>query len=269
MIDYHTHTYLCRHAQGTLEEYVEIAREKGLQEIGFADHFPLDLMGHKPKDQVTMNGDELELYLEMVEKASRAADEIQVKTGIEIDYIPGKIEKVTSILDEYPFDYIIGSIHFMGDWDFTHPYYADEFNRCSLDEVYEKYFSLVGEACKSGLIDIIGHVDVVKKFDYRLGESALMPFYDELAKVLRDTGVCLEVNTGGLDAPVKEIYPSKELLQQCVRMEVDVVLGSDAHAPKQVGRYFPEAIEFMREAGVKKITRFSKRKRSSLPLESG
>ncbi len=267
MIDYHLHTYLCCHARGTLEEYVQCARQNGLREVGFADHFPLGLMDFTPKTQVTMEASELDGYMQMVRQTAQAAEGIAVKTGVEVDYIPGKTDLAKSQLELYPFDYVMGSIHFMDDWDFTHPYYSGEFEDCSLEEVYARYFSLVRDACYSGLFDIIGHIDVVKKFGYRLEKKLVMPFYEEIAGLLHKKDICLEVNTAGLDAPVNELYPSQEMLNICARHGVRMVLGSDAHSPEQVGRHFSRAMDALREAGVKEITCFEGRKGYSVPLE--
>ena len=266
-MDYHLHTYLCRHAGGTLPEYVEYARKRGLREIGFADHFPLSVMDFVPQIQVTMEPDELDTYLEMVSEVASSAEGMTVKTGIELDYIPAKMQKASSILAQYPFDYVIGSVHFMDDWDLTHPYHIQGFEERCLEDVYERYFTMVQEACQSGCIDIIGHVDAVKKFNYCLSPELLMTYYEEVAKVLSDTGVCLEVNTAGFDAPVKEMYPHQLLLEECVRRGVNIVMGSDAHAPEEVGRYFPYATGVLREAGVTQLTHFERRKPYQVSLE--
>jgi histidinol-phosphatase (PHP family) len=266
MIDYHVHTYLCRHALGEPRDYVDVALKKGLKEIGIADHFPLELMGITPKAKVSMDADELELYFRMVREASRTGG-ITVKTGIELDYAPGKMEKLATVLKDYPFDYIIGSVHFMGDWDFTHPYSAGEFEKRPIEEVYEQYFTLVCGACRSGLIDIIGHIDVVKKFNYRPSEKFLQPWYEKLAKLLRETGVCLELNTSGLDMPAGEFYPAPALLSRCIDEGVNIVLGSDAHTPEDVGRHFPLAMDMLREMGVRETVVFSRRKGVLQPLE--
>ena len=265
MIDYHTHTYLCCHAEGTVKEYVDVAVERGLNEIGFADHFPLSLMDVEPKAPVTMKAEEMKLYLQMVGEVAKR-DDIVIKTGIELDYIPRETIKLRSMLEGLPLDYIIGSIHFMEDWDFSHPYFAHEYEERSIEDVYEKYYSMVIEACSSGLFDIIGHVDVIKKFGYRPGVKALDNYYREVALILADRGVCLEVNTSGLDAPVNEIYPAKGLIKYCIDNKVNFTLGSDAHAPDQVGRYFPETIEMLKGMGLKEIIRFNKRKGSQVML---
>lgn len=260
MIDYHLHTPLCRHAVGSLEEYVEEARRKGLAEIGFADHFPLGLLDFVPEEPVTMKPEELEGYLHEVREVSRRSD-IPVKLGMEVDYLPGKTGKAAEILQQCGLDYIIGSVHFMDGWDFTHPHFAGGFKIQSLESVYRRYFSLVREACYSGLFDIIGHIDVVKKFGYCPGNEILISLYQETARVLKDTGMVLEVNTAGLAAPVKEIYPGESLLQICLQEGVAVTLGSDAHSPSQVGRYFSEARKMLYKMGLKTVSAFSQRER--------
>ncbi|MBW6464388.1 MAG: histidinol-phosphatase HisJ family protein, partial [Firmicutes bacterium] len=127
MIDYHLHTSRCCHAIGTLEEYLAEAMEKGLKEIGFADHFPLGLLDYTPRAPVTMNPGELEEYIDEVEALKSSTTAIKIKLGIEVDYLPGTEEKLEQLLKQYPFDFVIGSIHFMHDWDFTHPVYADTY----------------------------------------------------------------------------------------------------------------------------------------------
>lgn len=258
LIDYHLHTSLCRHAIGSLDEYVEAALQKGLSEIGFADHFPLGLLDFWPEEPVTMDPGELEGYLRDIREVALRS-EIPVKTGLEVDYLPGKTEKTGELLRRCALDYVIGSVHFMGSWDFTHPRFSSQFQGCSLENLYRSYFDLVWKACYSGLFDIIGHIDVIKKFGYRPGRDFLVSLYGETARVLRETGVALEINTAGLVSPARELYPSEELLQVCLQEGVAVTLGSDAHSPSQVGRFFPEARTMLRRMGLEAITAFSNR----------
>lgn len=233
MIDYHLHTSRCCHATGTLQEYLAEAEKKNLLEIGFADHFPLDLLGHTPRVQVTMHGDELEEYIEQVEELKKASGNPQVKLGIEIDYIPGTEARLAKLLAQYDFDYIIGSIHFMGSWDFTHPVYADVYREKDISGLYNAYFKLVWDACRCGLFDIIGHIDVIKKFGYRPAEN-LESLWIKTAGLLKESGTCLELNTAGQDAPVGDFYPDRRLLEICCSEGVSITLGSDAHGPDQV-----------------------------------
>ncbi len=265
MIDYHLHTTRCCHATGSLSDYLAEAEMKGLREVGFADHFPLGLLGFEPRAQVTMEPDELEQYIVDVEGLKSETKAPSVKLGVEVDYIPGTEEKLARLLEKYNFDYITGSIHFMGRWDFTHPVYAEDYNNCDLEFLYRKYFDLVKDLCKSGLFDIIGHLDVIKKFDYR-PDIDLDPLRRETARLLKDTGVCFELNTAGRDAPVGDFYPDQKFIQACFSEGVSVTLGSDAHAPEQVGRYLTEAVSALKAAGYTELAVFDRRQRKSMPL---
>ncbi|HHX87059.1 MAG TPA: histidinol-phosphatase HisJ family protein [Firmicutes bacterium] len=266
MIDYHIHTSLCGHASGTLSQYLVLAREKGLQEIGFADHFPLGLLGYAPRNKVTMEPEELAGYMAEVRQLNGRFPEVTVRLGVEVDFLPGKSSIIAKQLAGYSFDYVIGSVHFIEGWDFTHPDRAGEYEDKDLRELYDRYFNLVWEACRSGLFDIIGHVDVIKKFGYALPEPEMEAYWVETARVLKQTGTCLELNTAGRDAPVKQFYPGYRGLEICFQEGVPITLGSDAHAPQQVGRYFTEALELLRRAGYQKLTGFSRRRQLFIDL---
>lgn len=266
MIDYHLHTARCCHATGTLEDYLAEAEAKQLQEIGFADHFPLELLNYTPRVQVTMHPGELEEYIRQVENLKDRANGLIVKVGIEVDYLPGTEEKLANLLSQYRFDYVIGSIHFMDDWDFTHPCYADDYKNQDILALYSRYFNLLRELCLSRLFDIVGHIDVIKKFGYR-PDGDLEFFWNETAGILAKTETAFELNTAGRDAPVGEFYPDRRFLEICSREGVAVTTGSDAHCPEQVGRYFPEAIRLLFEAGYSELAVFDQRQKSSRPLQ--
>jgi histidinol-phosphatase (PHP family) len=265
MIDYHLHTSRCCHAAGIPQEYLATAEILDLREVGFADHFPLGLLDFTPRVQVTMLPAELNDYLEEIEKLKALSRKVRVKTGIEIDYLPGTEEKLDQLLKEYKFDYVIGSIHFLDEWDFTHPVYADTYKERDLDALYGTYFELVWSACRSGFFDIIGHIDVVKKFGYR-PRGAIDHYMEETARVLAETGTSFELNTAGRDAPVGEFYPDRRLLEAALAHGVTITTGSDAHSPEQVGRYFYEAEKLLREVGYRELATFTNRTRSQIPL---
>jgi len=123
----------------------------------------------------------------------------------------------------------------------------------------------VWEACASGLFDIIGHIDVIKKFGYKPQES-LEQYWYKTARVLKQTGTCLELNTAGRDAPVGEFYPARRFLEICRAAGVPVTLGSDAHGPDQVGRHFAEGTALLKAAGYTELAVFTGRKRNGLRL---
>jgi len=261
MIDYHVHTYRCCHATGSPEEYVAEAKRLGLAELGFADHFPLGMLDYEPRVQVTMLPEELEEYLEQVEILKGYSESLIIKTGIEIDYLPGTEKKLEKLLELYQFDYVIGSIHFMEGWDFTHPVYADTYQDRDLDALYDQYFKLVWATINTGLFDIIGHIDVIKKFGFRPAGS-LEYYWQKTSKILAESETCFELNTAGRDAPVGDFYPDRRLLELAAAEGVRVVTGSDAHSPDQVGRYFDDARALLLETGFRETVSFQKRCKS-------
>jgi len=118
MHDYHMHYHICHHAEGELHEYVERAIELGLQEIGFSEHIPIPGLDD-PTGRMAPH--EFEKYIRDVTDAQNNYSEIDIRFGIEADYLPPFMDVIEKFLAEYPFDYVIGSVHFVGDWDFSNP----------------------------------------------------------------------------------------------------------------------------------------------------
>lgn len=266
MIDYHMHTPLCHHALGEPSEYLAAARRKGLLEIGFADHYPLGLLGMVPENGVSMSPAELPGYIREIGALGAAESTVKVKLGVEVDYLPGKEGDLARQLGGAPFDFVIGSVHFIDDWDFTHPRHADHYESAALPQIYRRYFELIWQACAAGLFDIIGHIDVIKKFGHRLSDSEMEPYWERTACALKENDLCFELNTAGKAAPAGEFYPARRLLELCHARGVPVTLGSDAHDPGQVGRYFEGALALLRQVGYRELAIFSKRRRSFIPL---
>ena len=242
--DYHTHTELCGHATGRPIEYIQAAQTLGLLHIGIADHLPL-LPDADP--HLTMDIPTLPDYVAEVQ-ALKAEFPDYVLLGIEADYRPETVGEVADLLEAYPFDYVIGSVHFLDDWAFDDPRYLAEYAHRDIDEVWVQYFELVGDAAESGLFNILGHMDLVKKFGYRptrtLGKE-LTRLVDRIARA----GTLVEINTAGLHKPVGEAYPDPEILHRLREAGVPITFGSDAHAPDQVGRDFRHAVDLARSAG--------------------
>ncbi len=264
MLDYHIHTYRCCHASGTMAEYLEEAQRKGLTEIGFADHFPLEMLGYTPEIQVSMKADELDEYLADVRKIQDNAV-IPVRLGIEIDFFSGCEAVTGELLAAHPFDYVIGSVHFLNGWDFTYPGQIDRFKSADMDNLYEEYFRAIGQLAKSGLFDIVGHLDVVKKFGF-FPQRSWDGLMRETCTILAKSGICIEVNTSGWRAPVNEAYPSQAFLKTCKETGIPVTLGSDAHCPQDVGSGLNRAATMLRSLGFMEIAAFSQRKRTMRPL---
>jgi len=244
--DYHMHTPLCGHAVGQPQEYVEHAIKMGLREIGFSDHAP---MVHEPMPEVTMAFDELPLYQAMIEDVQkRFSPQITIKVALEADFIPGFEAKTKAIIDGYPYDYIIGSVHFIDDWAFDDPATREYWKVHNVNTVYRKYYALLRESAKTGFFQIIGHPDLPKKFGARATED-MTDEVQATAKVFKDTGVAIEINTAGLRKPIAEMYPAIDCLKIYRQAGVPLSFGSDAHAPHDVGKDFDKAFDLAKAAG--------------------
>jgi histidinol-phosphatase (PHP family) len=250
------HTPLCGHATGEPAEYAARAVALGLTEIGFSDHSPL--IAHE-RANISMRLSELPVYHKMIRGVQQAYyGRLNIKLGIEADYVPGH-EKVTGeILAGFPYDYVIGSVHFMKDWGFDNPEEIKQWETADVARVYRDYYALLRQSAESGLFDIIGHVDLVKKFGHRSPEDQA-PEVRKTAETFKDSGVVIEINTAGLRKPVGEIYPSLEALKIYREFRVPVTFGSDAHQPDDVGRDFAAAARLARDAGYEEYVSFRNR----------
>jgi histidinol-phosphatase (PHP family) len=242
--DYHTHSVRCGHACGTPAEYVAAAQAAGLLAIGVADHLPL-LPHHDP--ELSMEACELDDYVAEVRELKERFPGF-VLLGIEADYRPGTVDEVRSLLGSQPFDYVIGSVHHLDDWGFDDPRQIHRYDSVDIDDLWVDYFELVGEAAESGMFTIMGHLDLVKKFGYRASRS-LDAELDRLLMRIARAGVAVEINTAGLHKPVKEAYPSPEILRKLRVAGIPITFGSDAHRPEEVGRDFAHAADLAAAAG--------------------
>ena len=257
MIDYHIHTSLSD-GSGEHEDYLTQAEKTGLREIGISDHLVLrPCSWSMPVKKIP------EWRRRMTGLRKKAGTSCGVKFGMEVDYFPDKEEEIAGILKKLPLDYVIGSIHFLGTWNFDSS--PEGYEEWDLRNVYNYYYGLVQKSALSGLFDVIGHLDLVKKFGHRLteGTSELM---HETMRAIKKGDVVVELNTSGMNKPCRDFYPSKNLLEMMYEYQIPVTLGSDAHNPGQVGQYFDEATDLLKEIGFREITVFSERKRSTMQL---
>jgi len=168
--------------------------------------------------------------------------------GIEADYRPDTFDDVRGLLESYPFDYVIGSVHYLDGWPFDDPRQRHTWDGREIEDVYRRYFDLVGEAAETGAFTLIGHLDLVKKWGHR-PPRPLEDAARALAERIARAEVVVEVNTAGLRKPVAELYPDVTLLRLLREQGVAVTFGSDAHSPQDVGRDFDAALAAVREAG--------------------
>jgi histidinol-phosphatase (PHP family) len=249
--DYHVHTTLSD-GKNTHEEMVLSAIEKGFGEIGFSDHFCIK----QPKSWAVGAESIVKLEEKVDEMRVKFGDRITILFGVETDYFRDSEEEIREVLKKFNFDYIIGSIHFLDDWNYDTD--RSRYAEFSNDFLYEWYFGEIQSAAKSGLFDILGHPDLIKKFGI-WPESSKLELFEQTAAVFAQSGVAYEINTSGKDRPCGEFFPGRDLTRAMHHAGVPVTMGSDSHQKEQIGRYFEEARTFLKEIGYTKITRFKNR----------
>lgn len=266
LVDYHIHTRRCGHATGDPAAFVAAARARGLREIGFADHIPQYFLPVAERDPgLAMAAEELDAYVTEVLALGRENRDLPVRLGIEADYVPGKEEALAAILQSYPFDYVLGSIHYLDGWGFDNPAAIAGYAGKDIDLLYRDYCRLLQRMVATGLFDVVAHPDLLKKFGYRpRGDVAAL--YEETVRAIAAAGVVVEVNTAGLRQPVGEIYPAPFFLSLCYRYDVPVTLGSDAHRPEDVGRDLNHAVDLLLRIGYREVVTFEGRRRRPLSL---
>ena len=253
IIDLHNHTPRCNHAEGSLDAFIQSALKKGIEIFGFADHAPMDFDG-----KYRMGFDEMQEYeSEVRDAAERYRGRIEILLGYEVDWLPGHMDE--RVLGA-KVDYLIGSVHFLSGWGFDNPEFLDRWHEQDVDEVWQKYFGEIAAMAKSGLFDIVGHLDLIKVFGYRprndirtLAESAL----DTIAR----SDMVLELNAAGWRKPVAEAYPSLDLLRMAYERKIPITFSSDAHRPDQVGYKMRELHDLARTAGYDEAASFRNRER--------
>ena len=251
-----------------MEAYLAAAQKNGLAEIGFADHLPLYFFTPEATPAgYAMRREQLPDYVAAVGQLREKSGGVRVKLGIEADYAPGFTESLAELLKTQPFDYVLGSVHFIDGWSFDNEQEIAQYQKWKLWDLYERYFTLLQQAAASGYFDVMAHPDLIKKFGF-VPEQSLLPLYEDTVRVFKKAGVCLEVNTAGLRYPIRELYPAPAFLKLAVSSGIPLTLGSDAHKPEQVAAGFKAALALMKEIGCRELTVFNQRQRSKYKLNS-
>jgi histidinol-phosphatase (PHP family) len=269
IVDYHMHL---RDERGgiaftpdTAESYVERARERGIDEVGFTEHvyyFRETAELWKVPYLSERCVFELAVYCDAVLEARGRG--LPVKLGLEVDYVGERQPRLAELLDPYPWDFLLGSVHWLGD--VAVDMQPGVWGETSVEEVWERYFAAVRELAGGGTIDVLAHLDLAKIFGSRPNEQVRARLYGEASEAITASGLAVEISTAGLRKPVGELYPDPELLADCVRRGIGVTLASDAHEPRLVGEDFVLALAAAREAGCETVTVFEGRVGRQEPL---
>ena len=276
LTDYHLHlrpddegtTFERYFTAENVERYLDAARVAGIEELGVSEHVyrfrqALDLWQHPLWVENAV--DDVDAYCEFVRGTP-------LRLGIECDYIPGAEERTAALLEARDFDYVVGSVHFIGDGDaaIDHKGFDVWEGNGDPDEVWRRYFEMLADAARSGLFDILAHPDLVKVW----GRATPLPdrdpraYYEPAVEAIAESGIAVEISTAGIRKPVGELYPSRQFAEMCVEAGASFALSSDAHLPEQIGFEYDRAVQFMDELGIGELCVFEQRQRSLAPLGS-
>jgi histidinol-phosphatase (PHP family) len=254
---------------GNVERYREAAEERGIEELGVAEHIhrfvqSLDVWQHPWYRHWAR--DDIDEYCDFLRGAG-------LKVGIEADFLPGREDRLQNLLEARDWDYVVGSVHFLRDDAVDlhgEPDWAawDIWRGTDPERVWCAYFETLGEAARTGMFDILAHPDLVKVFAGRVPvpEGDLRRFYERAMDGIAESDVAVEVSTAGLRKPAGEIYPAPAFLEMCLDAGRPVALSSDAHLPEQLGYAYERAVELLDGLGVTEIAVFEGRSREMEPL---
>lgn len=244
----------------TISEFVRAAIAAGLDELGFAEHYTLTPDGRQVSWSMPASG--LPDYFRALHAARKeAGDRLIVRFGLEADFIPETVERLRETLAAYPLDYVIGSVHFVGD------FLTDEdpslWNALSPDErndMIRDYWSCVARMAKSRVFDIVGHLELYKKF----GNRPTIDISRDIAAALdavAESGMAVELNTSGMHY-AGEMYPSQAILLECHKRGIPSLVTADAHHIDHILRGYSAGVTELRSVGYTQQAVFEGRKMS-------
>ena len=290
MGDYHVHIH--PHVPGPgdpepgtfppehIERYVDQALERGVDEVCFTEHLyrmreagPVlgEFWAGESEDVAAPTRrfvtEERNLPIDgYVTAVTEAKDRgLPVLLGLEVDFFPNTVDAVLDLLDPYPWDLLLGSVHWIGGFAIDVDDVIHEFDRRGVDQVYERYFALEVELARSGTVDVLAHADLVKNHGHR-PTRPMDAWYAEVAAAAAESGTAVEVSSAGLGEPCAEIYPAPDFLTAFKRAGVAITMASDAHRPSGTAWAFDEVAAAARNAGYTERLAIAGRKGTPVPL---
>jgi len=263
LMDLHVHSALSHDGQGSIAEYCEAAARQGMRAIGFCEHLDLD------PDDVYCGRHDYERYrAEIGEARAKWGDRLTILMGAEVGFVPRIKDEIAAFLSGHAYDYVVGSVHavFDGKAGVSEEYDALEtFARYEFMDLYLEYFETMAEMVKSGLFDVVGHLDLIQRFgvNYRDEPLEYGRFFGPLKRILEGAvkrQMPIEINTSGLRQAPRATYPPREILRLYRELNGEwVVVGSDAHSPAELGQGIPVALRLARETGLDNFALFHDR----------
>ncbi len=290
MIDYHLH--LWPHSDSSVDfvldqvaQYCEQAATEGVSELALTEHAHrfVDVRavmgdfwlrtGHEPTSKALgaymdwHARNSLEKYVELAVAAKSAG--LPVKVGLEVDYVEGRMDELSALYAQYPFDVLIGSVHWLGTWqldDYETPAHRHEWNVRDVDDCWALYARTLEELAASRAVDVLAHPDLCKVAGFVPSDPS--PYWDQMAEAAAAVDVSVECSSAGWFKPIGEQYPAAGFLDRLVARGATFTTASDAHARGRVAARAGELAALLESRGVTELASYSNRQRAMVPIRS-
>jgi len=229
--------------------YCEVAKSRGICQMGITEH-----------DRYL---DDIDLAA--FQEARENYRDVELRLGIEVDFVPGREEQMDLFATALPYDYVIGSIHRVGGEEVDRADNQEVYEKWETYDLYEAYFKNVREAALSGRFEVLGHPDLIKIFRH-FPDRDITPILEDTADAVAESGIVVDVNAAGLRKPIGDVYPSRRLLEMFHRRGIPIILSSDAHAPHQVALGYDKSLKLVYDVGYREVITFKDRERGTLVL---
>jgi histidinol-phosphatase (PHP family) len=290
VIDYHLH--LWPHSESSvwfdldqIAKYCDEAATHGVTELALTEHAHrfVDVMstvgpfwerfGHEPTSPIMAEyfdfhaRNSLEEYVNLAQAAKDQG--LPVKIGLEVDYYRGQMDEVSALLAQYPFDVLIGSVHWLGTWQFDdidNEVQMHEWSVRDVDRCWADYAEALEELAASNSVDVLAHPDLIKVAGFFSSNPA--EHWDRMAGAAASADVSIECSSAGWVKPVGEQYPAEGFLDRLVAGGLTFTTASDAHRLERVGERAGDLADLLEARGVSELATYTNRQRHLVPLRA-
>jgi histidinol-phosphatase (PHP family) len=290
MLDYHLHLWPHEDAETWLSidqiaDYCDEAAKHGVVEVALTEHLhrftqATDIVGKfweksddNPAVQASMANyfdhharSDLDAYVELASEAKRQG--LPVKIGMEVDYYQGQMEEVGALLSQYPFDVLLGSVHWIGAWQFDdvkNPVVMEQWDARDVDACWDAYTGAMEELAATKTCDVLAHPDLIKCAG-RIPENPT-EWWDRLAEAAKSSGMAAELSSAGWRNLANEQYPAVPLLERFIAHGVPMTTASDAHRVERVAERMEDLHGLANSAGLTTLASFENRQRVDIDIE--
>jgi len=265
-VSYHNHS-TWSDGKASPQAMVAAAGAAGLLEFALSDHFVFTPYAdtNAPEWSMPGNGRALEGCLAEIRAAATGAPRV-VRVGIEVDYFPETWGQTLEALARHDLDVVIASVHYVDRFPIdTAARFWEPLSQADINRIFRGYWQRIRGLAECRLGDIVGHLDLPKKFAF-YPTTDLSREIGAALDAIAASGMTVELNTAGWDKPCAAPYPSPELLGQVRERGIPVVMNADAHCPAEIARHYDRGAELLRQCGFTEMRAFAKRQPRNIPI---